>query len=318
MRVGLVTPSFPCERRVALLPCDIDHTPDTLLVESGFGEMMGIPDSAYRAKGCAIVSRERVFRESEVVFCLKLLQPEDYAFIREKQTIIGWVHPHGSGERFMREVAGPKQLTVVDLDSISPRVYPPGEASFAASISPGFLWWNSYMAGVAAVDHALASYGLLPNANTSVAVLGAGNVAQGAYAALSRHGAQARMFRRRTMAEFYETINLYDIVVNGIEIADGDKPILGFEQHRLRPGSLVVDAAADANRAIVGTHYTTLDNPVYQRNGVWFYVVNNTPSVYYRPVSEWLSRELWKHVFRSSLKRLLWQDCNETDKKQFA
>ena len=36
MKVGLVVPSYPNEKRVALLPEDIKAFPDELVVESGF------------------------------------------------------------------------------------------------------------------------------------------------------------------------------------------------------------------------------------------------------------------------------------------
>ena len=66
---------------------------------------------------------------------------------------------------------------------------------------------------------------------------------------------------------------------------------------------MLIDAAADAGRAIEGTRYTTIDDPIYYENNVYFYLVNNSPSVYYRKSSDIISNSLSIHVFKKDVKR---------------
>ncbi|MCT0439995.1 N(5)-(carboxyethyl)ornithine synthase, partial [Lactococcus lactis subsp. lactis] len=103
MKIGLVKANFPGERRVPLLPKDIKDFKNEILVEEGFGKFLDIDDQDYIDKGCHILSRAEVFAESEAIFSLKLIQPTDYSHLREGQMIIGWTHPFGSGQSFMKE-----------------------------------------------------------------------------------------------------------------------------------------------------------------------------------------------------------------------
>ncbi|MCG4734868.1 N(5)-(carboxyethyl)ornithine synthase, partial [Casaltella massiliensis] len=76
----------------------------------GFGEFLDIEDVEYEKVGCKVLSREEVFKQSEAIFSLKLIQPSDYDYIKKGQIIIGWTHPYGSGKSFMKEQAVPKEL----------------------------------------------------------------------------------------------------------------------------------------------------------------------------------------------------------------
>ncbi|MDH6364266.1 alanine dehydrogenase [Enterococcus sp. PF1-24] len=89
MKLGFIQSTFPDERRVPLLPEDIHEFENELLIESGFGAALGIADESYRQAGCKILSRAEVFQEADGIFCLKLMQPEDYDRIRPEQMIIG-------------------------------------------------------------------------------------------------------------------------------------------------------------------------------------------------------------------------------------
>ena len=98
MILGILKSNFPGERRVPLLPEDINDFENELILEEGFGEMLDIEDNAYKEVGCLIASRAEVFAKSDAIFSLKLLQPVDYPSIKVGQLIIGWTHPYGSGK----------------------------------------------------------------------------------------------------------------------------------------------------------------------------------------------------------------------------
>ncbi len=70
----------------------------------------------------------------------------------------------------------------------------------------------------------------------------------------------------------------------------------------LKLGAWIIDAAADAGRAIEGTKYTSIDNPIYtDEQGHTFYVVNNSPSLLYRESSEAVSEGYAKHFWHKPM-----------------
>lgn len=304
MKVGLVIPSYPNEKRVALLPADIKGFADDLIVEAGFGNSLDVSDAEYIEKGCAIATREQIFACCETVFALKLLQPSDYEYLREGQMIIGWTHPTGSGTNFMREQALPKKLKIVDLDNAYPRLYMNGEARDLSFIPKNFLNKNSFYAGFSSTMHAFLNYGAYPSPSMKIAVLGNGNTSQGVFHFLSKFTDNIRMYYRKTMEEFKAEIDTFDVIVNGVEIdVAGSHLISKADIAKTKNGCFFIDAAADAGNTIEGTHYTRIDKPIYEENGRFFYEVNNSPSLIYRTSSPFLSQALSKYVFQGGVKR---------------
>ncbi len=306
MKIGFIIPTYPDEKRVALLPEDIDGFENEIVMEQGFGKNMGIDDSEYIAKGCKIMSRKEIFSSCDNIFCLKLIQKEDYDLLREGQTIIGWTHPTGSGKEFYDNVAARKNLVIVDLDNIYPTIRQGDKVVNIPFLKPNFIWRNSFYAGIASVQHALLNYGMYPDSSTKVAVLSSGNVAQGTFAEISNYNPDLRMFYRKTMHEFYDSIGEYDIIINGIEVDSTTEHIISKSQlAKIKKGCLLIDAAADAGNAIEGTHYTTISNPIYEENGLYFYEVNNAPSLLYRKTSKEISRSFSENVYKKDISRFL-------------
>ncbi len=305
MRVGFVIPTYPGEKRVALLPEHItDDYENQLIIETGFGANLGIADAEYQAKGCQIDTRENIFNSCDTIFCLKLLSPEDYHLLREGQMIIGWTHPTGSGTAFYQNVACKKRLKIIDLDNIYPTANIGEKHIPITFIKKNFVWKNSYYAGVCSVMHALLSAGFYPDSNTKVAVLASGSVSQGAYSFISKFNVDLRMFYRKTMSEFYETIGEYDIIINGIEVDGTVKHIITKEQlKQVKRGCLIIDSAADAGNAIEGTRYMSIANPMYEEDGLYFYEVNNAPSMLYRKTSYEISKSFSEWVYKKDVKR---------------
>lgn len=307
MKLGFIKPTYPGEKRVALLPQHITSDYENeLVIENGFGSNLNISDNEYESKGCKIDSRENIFKECDIIFCLKLLQAADYDHLREGQMIIGWTHPTGSGTDFYQNVAKKKNLRIIDLDNIYPTAHQGDKHIPITFIEKNFIWKNSFYAGIASVQHALLTFGLLPNSDTKVAVLANGSVSQGAYNYISKYNVDVRMFYRKTMQEFYDSIGEYDIIINGIEVDGSVKHIITKEDlKRVKKGCLLIDSAADAGNAIEGTHYTSIAEPMYEENGLFFYEVNNAPSLLYRITSFEISKSFSQWVYRNDVKRFV-------------
>ena len=305
MKLGFIKPTYPGEKRVALLPEHISpEFENELIIETGYGSNLGIDDAEYVAKGCIIDTRSHIFQNCDTVFCLKLVQPEDYESLRNGQMIIGWTHPTGSGTEFYRSVACKKGLYIIDLDNIYPTAHIGDKHIPIPFIRKNFVWKNSFLAGVASVQHALLHFGLYPDSNTRIAVLASGSTSQGAYNYISKFNADVRMFYRKTMNEFYETIGDYDVIINGIEVDNTVAHIITKDDlKRVKKGCLIIDSAADAGNAIEGTHYTSIADPMYEENGLFFYEVNNAPSLLYRKSSYEISKSFSEWVYKKDVKQ---------------
>lgn len=300
MRVGFVKPSFPGEKRVGILPQDVptflsENMDDKFFIEEGYGKTVDVSDQEYRDAGLTVLPRDGIFCHCDGIHSLKLLQPSDYHLLRDNQVIIGWTHPFGSGADFFRGVASDKNLVIVDTDSVKPTVFKGVHQAPIENVPDHFLFENSFMAGYAAVMHALQSLGVAPQSDKRVAVLSAGAVSQGAWKALHTLGMSPRVFNRKTMQSFKDQMGDFDIIVNGIEIDCCGHIISSDDMPYLK--ALIIDAAADAGGAIEDSEYMTWSNPIKRVYDAHIYCVNNTPSLYHRTASEIISRVMSEHIY---------------------
>lgn len=305
MKIGFVISHYPAEKRVPILPEDIKGFENEIVIEKGLGRTMGIEDHAYEAAGCTLLSRKEVFASCDTIVSLKLLQPRDYDDIREGQMIIGWTHPEVSGKPFMIAQGIPKKLIIVDLDNITPAIYYQNRSIEIPWIPSHFINRNSFYAGFAATSHALMNRGIIPDESYNIAILGSGNVSQGAMNFISKFSTNVRMFYRRTMNEFFNEIEEFDIIINGIQIPLGTPSLVTYEhQRRMKPGALIIGAAADGDGTIEGIQYTPYENPVYEREGKYYYCVDNAPSIYHQAASRAISASFAKWVYREDVQKL--------------
>lgn len=306
MKMGLIKPGFPCEGRVGLLPEHINDFENDLVVEHGFGEALDIGDQDYERAGCSIAEHGQIISECRAIFSLKVVQPADYDLLREGQMLLGWTHPTQSGAAFMERQAIPKKLIIVDLANNAPYVYYSGKRYRIDWIPRNFNYRNAFIAGYASTYHAILKFGKLPGSDTRVAILGSGNVSQGAFCFMSKLGADLRLFYRKTIHEFKRCFSEFDIIVNGIELDQAGTHILTLDdQSRLKKNCLIIDAAADAGRSVEGTEYTTISDPIYKWNGIYYYVVNNSPSIFFRSSSFEISKAFSRYVFKDDVQRFL-------------
>lgn len=307
MKIGFIIPNYNNENRVALLPKDATKIKNNeILIESGFGKKINISDDEYAKHNCTIMKREEIFDNADIIFSLKLIQQADYHLLKKGQIVLGWSHPTGSGKQFFNSVAKEKQLIIIDTDSTNPRIFYKNICKKIEEIDINFCYENSVISGKACVLHALLNFGTIDGTNKKVAVLSSGNTAQGAFIELTKLGFEPKMFYRKTMNEFLNTINEYDIIVNGIEITDGNYHIIDKEMSKkIKKGALIIDAAADAGGAIELSKFTTIDNPIYVEDGIYYYCVNNAPSVLYKDASKVISDKFTKYIYNLDFEKII-------------
>ena len=280
--VGLVISHKENEKRRALVPSDIKHIahPEMIYIEDGYGEVLGYTNEDYIQYGVRVACREEVLKKD--IICDPKIGDADYLEVLHNQTIFGWVHAVQNRDITDKIIAS--KLTSYAWEDM----YEDGRHSF---------WRNNEIAGEAAVFHAYMCHGVFPY-NTKAAVLGRGNIARGAIKTLNFMGAEVVQYDRRTEKLFQKELDQFDVVVNGIlwDTSRKDHIIYKEDLKRMKRNALIIDIACDRNGGVETSIPTTIENPTYIVDGIMHYVVDHTPSLFWKTTSESLSAEVMKYI----------------------
>lgn len=270
------------ERRRALIPGELRKIKysSNLYFEQGYGEILGYTDQEYEQYGAHMVPRSEVLKKD--IICDPKIGDAEYLDELQGQTIFGWVHAVQNRNITDKVVNG--GLTAYVWEDM----FDKGRHSF---------WRNNEMAGEAAIMHAFQCYGEMPY-NTKVALLGRGNVASGALRILTCLGADVTTYTRNMEQLFCENLEQYHVIVNALlwDTSRKDHLIYKEDLKRMTHNALIVDISCDRCGAIETSVPTTIDDPVYIIDGVMHYVVDHTPSLFYKTASMGISEEVCKYV----------------------
>jgi NAD(P) transhydrogenase subunit alpha len=284
--VGVLRETAGRERRVALTPdgaARLRKQEVTVLVEAGAGAAAWFEDIGYSGAGAAVVPREQVYAESDVLLCLH--PPEDAATrCRPGQLLVGLLNPLNDPELAQRlATAG---VTAVSLDLL-PRTLSRAQAMDALSSQANVA---GYKAALLAAEAYSGFFPMLMTAAgttrpAQVLVLGAGVAGLQAIATARRLGALVTGYDVRAAAQadiastgatvldtstgtkegeggyartlsedeqdaqqaaLEEAIPRFDVVITTAQVPGGPPPRLVSENalSKMRPGSVLVDLAS--------------------------------------------------------------------------
>jgi N5-(carboxyethyl)ornithine synthase len=280
--VGLPISLKENEKRRALIPGDISSLkyPSLIYLEEGYGEVLGFSNYDYTSKGINIASRTDILKKD--IICDPKIGDAEYLDKLNNQTIFGWVHAVQNKEITDMIIAG--KITSYAWEDM----YESGRHIF---------WRNNEIAGEAAILHAYISHGLFPY-NTKAAILGRGNIAQGAMKILNYMGADVTIYNRSTEKLFQKELSNYDVIVNAIlwDTSRKDHIIYRDDLKRMKRGALIIDISCDKNGGVESSIPTSIENPLYVVDGITHYVVDHTPSIFWKNASESLSHEFVRFI----------------------
>lgn len=281
--IGFVISHKENEFRRALLPKDIKSikNKNLLYFEQGYGQALGIEDKCYEELGCNIVSRKEALEKD--IICDPKIGDSDYInYLHEGQIIFGWVHAVQNRE--ITDILIKNKLTALAWEDM----HEEGRHLF---------WRNNEIAGEAAIIHAFQCHGIMPY-DSKVAILGKGNTARGAYRILTSLGADVTVYDRRTEKLFNKELGKYDVIVNGIlwDTTRTDHIIYKEDLKRMKKNAMIIDISCDRNGGIETSVPTTIENPIYEVHGIKHYVVDHTPSLFYKSVSISISEVVSRYI----------------------
>lgn len=281
--IGLVISRKENENRRALIPDDIEHikNKEYIFIEEGYGSVLGYSDEEYLNRGIGgVCSRDEILKKD--IVCDPKIGDAEYLEQLQDQTIWGWIHAVQNKEITDKLVK--QKLTVYAWEDM----FELGRHSF---------WRNNEIAGEAAIMHAYLRHGIFPY-NTNVAVLGRGNISRGAIKILNYLGANVVVYDRKTEQLFRQELGQYDVVVNAIlwDTNRKDHIIYREDLKRMKKGSMIIDISCDRAGGVETAIPTTIENPDYFVDNVRHYVVDHTPSLFYKTASMGISEVFVKYA----------------------
>ena len=284
-KIGFISSKKENEHRRAIVPDDLKKVKHTSLIyiEQGYGNVLGINDEEYARVGCVIVPREEVMKCD--IICDPKIGDADYLEQLDNQMIFGWVH--AVQNRDITDKLIKHSLTAFCWEDM----FDDGRHVF---------WRNNELAGEAAIMHAFQCFGIMPY-NTKVALLGRGNVANGALKILTLLGADVTVYSRNMEHLFKKELFSYDVVVNAILWDTSRKDHIIYKNDLIdwkkqKSNAMIIDISCDRNGGVETSIPTTIEKPIYTDCGVTHYVVDHTPSLFYKTTSLSISKEVSKYL----------------------
>ncbi len=270
------------EFRRAIIPNDLKRISNCSLLyfQHGYGNVLGYSDDDYLSYGVHMVSRDETLQQD--IICDPKIGDADYLSLLNNQIIFGWVH--AVQNRDITDCIMKQNLTAYAWEDM----FEGGRHVF---------WRNNEIAGEAAVMHAFQCYGEMPY-SVKAAVMGRGNTANGAIKILTMLGAEVFVYNRNMENLFREELSNYDVIVNAVlwDTSRKDHIVYETDLKRMKKNAMIIDISCDKAGAIESSIPTTIEKPIYTNNGVVHYVVDHTPSLFYKTASVGISDVCCKYI----------------------
>jgi len=283
MKMGLLISHKNQEARRALLPEAVAtiYNKGSLVFETGYGDALGRNDSEYIKAGAQVASRHDCLK-CDILVDVKLDAADYLDKIDKGKVLVGWAHATQQVDFTSAVMNG--NHTVIAWEEI----YEDGRYIF---------YRNREVAGEAAILQGFRYCGKMPY-DATVCILGNGHTAKGALRILHGLGATIDVYPRKFEDLFKKKMFDYDVVVNCVmwDTARTDRIIYKSDLHKFKQGTLIIDVSCNIHLEIETSHPTSIDNPVYEVDGIIHYAVDNTPAMYPATVTKILSEGFKNYV----------------------
>ena len=326
LRLGVMATSRKAdERRVPIHPAHLERIDEDLrarmILERGYGLRFGIDDEQLEPLVGAMLDRDQVIAQSDVVLLPKP-QASDLAELRDGQVLWGW--PHCVQDREITQLAIDKSLTLIAWEAMN---HWQSDGGFGLHV----FHKNNELAGYCSVIHALQLCGSTGDygRRLTAVVIGFGATARGAVTALNAHGihdvrvltnreiaavgapipsVDIIQFEHNDEAPFESTVNTddgpvllapylaeNDIVVN-CTLQDPNAPLTYLrvaDLEAFRPGSLIIDVSVDEGMGFEWARATSFADPMLTVGETTnYYAVDHSPSLLWNSTSWEISEAL--------------------------
>jgi len=286
-------------------------------VETKAGEGAGFTDEDYENAGATIVySKEEAYRRADVVLKVRRPQQAEYEFIKEGQTIMGFIHMVTARKEFFNIITK-KKLTLIGYEIVQkangrlPVVIPMSEMAGKLSVQIAGRLLESPSGGRGILLGGIA--GIPP---AEVAILGAGTLGCHAAKAFSQLGAnvylldvirdklddivsQAPGSRITTMFSTKHNIEklllFADVVICAVLEPGRRSPILITEEmvKSMRPGAVLLDFSIDQGGCSETSKISPSGKFIYTMHGVIHFCMPNATTLVARTATHTISSGIY-------------------------
>jgi alanine dehydrogenase len=303
MHIGVPRERKTLEKRVALTPDGarelIKHG-HTVLVETQAGVCSSFADNDYEFVGCRIIKTlAEVWQNSELVVKVKEPDESEFKFFRDDLVLFDFLHlaslPAVAKALLEKKVTAFAYETVQTSDGRLPLLEPMSEIAGKLSIQNGAYFLLSQNGG-----RGVLLGGAIGVPAAKVVVIGAGIAGRNACAAAIGMGAQVTLMDisaqkleavasrfgpavrtvYSTRSSIEREVENADLLIGAVLIPGAATPRLITREliGALGKGAVFVDISIDQGGCAETIRPTTLDEPVYQEEGVIHYGVCNMPA----------------------------------------
>lgn len=290
------------EYRVAMLPVGVEELVSRghkVIVQASAGIGSGLADHDYLRAGAELVATGKdVFDQADLIIKVKEPMPEEYALVRQGQTLFTYFHFAASDSltQAMLQSGGNclAYETLRDTQGRLPLLTPMSEVAGRMSIQEGAKYLERPQMG-----RGILLAGVPGVAPAHITILGGGVV--GANAAKIAAGFNAdvtildvNLDRLRYLDDVMppnvntlfsdrhtirEELKLADLVIGAVLIPGAKAPrLVRREDLRLmKPGSVIIDVAIDQGGCVETSRATTHHEPTFLVDDVLHYCVTNMP-----------------------------------------
>ena len=304
MIIGVPKEIKNCENRVSLIPSSVKtltESKNVVYIEKGAGEKIGFSDEMYEQAGAKILgTAEEIYAKSEIIVKVKELQKEEYALLKNGQTVLSYAHL--AIEPQLLDVLLKKKVTTIDYETIQmtdgslPLLMPVSEIAGRVSIQIGARLLENTYGGAGKLLGGVP--GVYPS---EVLIIGAGVVGIHAAKVALGMGAivtmldispeklrnAAKLFQGRVNTAMSNKYNLEkfiktaDLVIGSVLVPGTVAPHIITEDmvKTMRKGAVIIDVSIDQG-GIVETikEPTSFEKPSFEKYGVIHCAIPNIPS----------------------------------------
>lgn len=320
MIIGLPKEIKRNEFRVAATPAAVAalvRKGHMILFETDCGVGSGFSNADYLEAGGRETDHETVYRQSDLLYKVKEIEPAEYDLLHEGQIVFAYLHSNAHPE--MTNVLLEKGITGIayeDIDddrggfpALAPMSVLAGKGGFLAALH----FSQSVHGGQGLLLNSVAG---LPT--PEITVIGCGNSGLAAAELAAAFGNKVTVLdvnwaamkaakeKLPANAEFLysnrENLELClkrsDVLINCImwDKTRTDHLVNREDLRMMKPHAMIVDVACDDHGAIETCVSTSHDEPTYVEEGILHYCVDNIPSAFSRTASHTLSAATLPHA----------------------
>lgn len=336
-RVAVIKEKKVDEKRVILLPRHVEQLKKMgieVLIESGAGEMAGYLDQEYLDYGGNIVSTEYAWHNADLILKYKPPIAEEFKYLNERTVLAALCHAEGDPVLINEFIN--KKVTVYTYeffeteDGFFPLALPGGEIAGKVALIYGMYYLQSHLGGS----------GVLPISvkgakQATIGIIGYGNVGASVIKTALELGNQVIVFgnnlaKMKKLSICFNDNNLrfvectrdnllnelrnVDILIGAILISTyTTEPIITEEMIKcMKKGSVIIDVTCGYGKGYmpVFERKTSLNDPVYQKEGLTYCKIDNLPCAFHKTTTEAYSSNVLPWI--KSLCECLFNELTDT------